>query len=123
MKFVGFALISIVVLLLVSGGYVFFAACLRLKEMPWRDEIALKKTPMGKYYKYIAKADRWLNEHNAQDVYVVSEDGLRLHGLWVANENAKGTVILVHGYRSTYLLDVSAALPSASILPAVLSTV
>lgn len=111
MKFIGFALLAVLALLLVSGGYVFFAACFRLKETPWLDEAALKKTSLGKYYNFIAKADNWLREHKAQDVYIQSEDGLRLHGLWVANENAKGTVILVHGYRSTYLLDVSAALP------------
>ena len=111
MKLVGFAIVSIFVLLIVSGGYLFFAACVRMKERRWLDESALQNTPHEKYYKHIANADRWLKDHNARKVHITSTDGLKLHGLWIANEHAKGTVILVHGYRSTYLLDVSAAMP------------
>ena len=110
MDIVGFVILAVLLLLLISGGYVFFIACVRLKELQWLDESVLKKTPIGKYYDHIANADKWLKEHDAQDIYVISTDGLRLHGLWVANQNAKGTVILVHGYRSTYLLDVSDAI-------------
>ena len=111
MDIVGFAILSIFALLLASGAYVFFAACVRMKEPQWLNEDALNKTPAGKYYKHIAKADKWLKENNAQDVYILSSDGLRLHGLWVLNPEAKGTVVLTHGYRSTYLLDVSDAIP------------
>ena len=111
MEIVGFVILSILLLLLISGGYVFFIACVRLKELQWLDESVLKKTPIGKYYDHIANADKWLKEHDAQDIYVTSKDGLQLHGLWVSNPNAKGTVILLHGYRSTYLLDVSDAIP------------
>ena len=106
-----FVLCALLLLVLVSGIYVFVVACVRGKERPWTDEAKLQGTPMGKYYKYIAKSEQWLNEHHAQDVSVTSNDGLRLHGLWVPAENAKGTVLLAHGYRSTYLLDLSAALP------------
>lgn len=86
-------------------------ACVRRKEMPWLVEEEIQKTPMGKYYKYVFKSDQWLKEHGAQDVYITSDDGLCLHGLWVPAENPKATAILAHGYRSTYLLDFSAALP------------
>lgn len=111
MNVVVFAVLAVLVLLLASGAYVFFAACRRAKEPQWLDEAELQKTPAGKYYKHIAEAEKWLNEHNAQDVCISSADGLCLHGLWIPHEDAKGTVILVHGYRSTYLLDISAALP------------
>ena len=66
----------------------------------------LEKTPYGKYYETIQDADCWLRDNNAQDVWIKSDDGLKLHGLWVPAENAVGTVLLVHGYRSTKLVDL-----------------
>lgn len=103
-------LIGTVLLLLASGGYVFAAACLRRKEIDWLDETMVRATPYGKYYPVIVEADRWLKEHQAQDVFITSREGLRLHGLWIPAEDAKGTMILFHGYRSTYLVDFSVAL-------------
>lgn len=111
MGFAVFALCAVLLLLFVSGAYTFTVACVRRKELPWLVEEEIEKTPMAKYYSYIAKSDQWLKENRAQDVYITSDDGLRLHGLWVKTDDAKGTVILAHGYRSTYLLDLSAALP------------
>ena len=43
-----FVMSAILFLLFASGGYVFFAACLRRKENPWLDETALQKTSAGK---------------------------------------------------------------------------
>ena len=56
-------------------------------------------------------ADQWLRDNKAQDVYTTSEDGLRLHALWIPAENPKGTVLLAHGYRSTKLCDFGMAYP------------
>lgn len=94
---------------LLSGLYVFVKACVRRKELPWMVEEELKKTSFGKYYKCIVASDEWLKEHQAQDVYVQSKDGLRLHGYWIPAENPRGTVLLVHGYRSTMLVDFGLA--------------
>lgn len=101
-------LAAILVLLLVSGGYVFIAACRRRKELPWFVKEELEKTPYGKYYDCIRDADRWLQEHG-QSVYITSDDGLRLHAHWVPVRNAKGTMLLMHGYRSTKLVDFGVA--------------
>ena len=104
-----FVALSIVVLLLVSGGYVFCVACVRRKELAWLVEEEIKKTSYGKYYEYIAAADQWMQLHDPQDIYITSWDGLKLHGLWIPAENAQGTILLAHGYRSTYLADFGAA--------------
>lgn len=53
----------------------------------------------------IPAASQWLRDHNAQDVSTLSFDGLRLAGKWVPAENPKATIILFHGYRSSYLTD------------------
>lgn len=102
---------ALLLLILASGAYVFIVACARKKDLPWLVETQIKKTSYGKYYECMKDADQWLRSHNAQDVYINSDDGLRLHGLWVANENPVGTILLAHGYRSTPLLDFGVAYP------------
>ncbi len=104
-----YILLSIVLLILVSGFYTFFVACVRRKELPWMFEEELKKTPYGKFYNNIVFGDRFLKDHNAQDVYIESFDGLKLHAMWVPAENPKGTVLFAHGYRSNKLVDFSLA--------------
>lgn len=99
---------AIILLILFSGGYVFWAACVRRKENPWFIEEELKKTSYGKYYQLIVASDLWLKEHYAQDVYITSDDGLKLHAHWVPVEDPNGTIILAHGYRSTKLVDFGA---------------
>lgn len=91
------------------GGYTFFAACLRKKELPWLVESEISKTPYGRFYEYIAFGDQWLREHNAQNIYIDSQDGLKLHAYWIPAENPKGTMLLAHGYRSTMLMDFGIA--------------
>ncbi len=103
------ALVGIALLLLVSGICTFLMACVRQKELPWLDDRALQKTPYGRFSDHIQKADVWLKEHNAQPVSILSRDGLTLRGLWIPAENARGTVLLVHGYRSCVLADFGLA--------------
>ena len=91
------------------GCYTFFAACSRGKEINWLDEKAVSDTPYGQYYTHVKEGDRWLREHSAQDVYIESHDGLRLHAKWVPAENPRGTIIFVHGYHSCTLTDFSLA--------------
>lgn len=104
---VGFTLV--LALILTMGITTFVLACVRQKELPWLNDRALQKTAYGRFSDHIRKADRWLQEHNAQSVSTKSRDGLRLRGLWVPVENAKGTVLFVHGYRSCVLADFGLA--------------
>ena len=103
-------LLAFGMVVLFVGGYTFFASCIRKQELQWLDPIALQKTSYGKFYDHISAADRWLQQHHARDVSVTSEDGLTLRGLWVPAEAPRGTMLLVHGYRSCYLADFGPAL-------------
>lgn len=107
--FVCFVLCALFLLVLVSGAYVFVVACVRRKDLPWLVEEEIKKTSFGKYYPFIVKSHQWLLDHNAEDVYTTSEEGLKLHGLWIPAADAKGTVLFAHGYRSTMLVDFGLA--------------
>ena len=111
MRITLFILGAVFLITFISGSYIFLVGCVRRKELPWLNEGELLKTPAGKYFEYISGSEQWLKSHNAEDIYITSNDGLRLHGLWVPTDDALGTVILAHGYRSSYLLDFCAAFP------------
>ena len=100
-----YILLSILILLVLSGGYVFLIACVRRKEIPWLQEEEIKKTSYAKYYDHIVRSDSFLKEHDAMDISVKSNDGLILRGLWVPANDPKGTILLAHGYRSSKLVD------------------
>ena len=105
-----FFLVSFLLLLLISGIYTFTVACARRKDVNWLVEEEVKKTSYKKYYSIILDAKQWLDDHGAQDIYVTSDDGLKLHALWVPVQNPKGTILLAHGYRSTMLVDFGSVL-------------
>ncbi len=104
-----FVVAACVIMLLVSGTYVFIVACARGKDIPWLIKEEVDKTSFAKYYPQILEADQWLSDHNSQCVCIESSDGLRLYGRWIPADNAKGTVICAHGYRSTVLVDFGQA--------------
>ncbi len=97
--------IGVVLVLLVSGGYIFVLACCGRKQNDWLDENWVKNSSYRDYNDCIQASHRWLTQNNAQDVYTTSREGLRLHALWIPAENARGTVLMAHGYRSTMLID------------------
>lgn len=92
-------------LVLAVGGYMFHRACVRVPDLPWLDYNAILKTNYAPHADMIQRSNMWLKDHNAKDLWIFSEDGLKLHGLWVEAENPVGTIILVHGYHSTKLVD------------------
>ena len=109
MLIAGIVLLCLVAFCFGVGAYTFFTACGRGKEINWSDEAAVKATPFGKYYTHIHEGRQWLQEHNAQDVYMTNRDGLKLHASWIAAPNAKGTIIFAHGFHSCGLSDFSLA--------------
>lgn len=54
---------------------------------------------------------RFVDKHGAQDVYVESYDGKRLHARLLRRERAKGTILLFHGYRSNWCYDFGLSIP------------
>ena len=109
MPLVIFIILAVALLFIVLGAYVFFTACKRKKDLPWLDEEAIRKTHYKKYARMIQESHQWLMEHGAKDLWIESEDGLKLHALWVSAPNAVGTILLAHGYRSTPLVDFGPA--------------
>ncbi len=109
MPIVLYILLSLALLILFSGLYMFIVACVRRKEPGWLNEDEIRNTRYGQHYEHICIGHRFLKDHNAQDVYMESHDGLKLHAMWVAAENPRGTILFAHGYRSSKLIDFSLA--------------
>lgn len=102
---------AMAVVILSGGYYVFMTACRRKIEMSWNDTDALAQTQWAPLADRIREAARYLDDHNAQDLYTASHDGLKLHARWLPAENAVGTVLLFHGYRSCVLSDFAVYIP------------
>lgn len=111
MKILLIILAAAAVVILAGGYYVFMTACHRRKETPWDDPSALAQTQWAPLADRIRDAARYLEEHNAIDLYTVSHDGLKLHARWLPAENAVGSILLFHGYRSCSLSDFAVIIP------------
>ncbi len=64
-----------------------------------------------KYADAIESARQWMSTQEVKPMQVMSYDGKRLYGRFIPCENAKGTVIFFHGYRSHYQVDFSVSMP------------
>lgn len=95
-------ILLILVLLLLAVGYAaFFVACVR---MPVDPDPRKSKFLKAFREKIIAGAD-WFKAQGPERVQIRSDDGLLLTGYFLPVKNAKGTLVLVHGYRSSPFTD------------------
>ena len=101
-------IILILVLLLLAAGYAaFFVACVRLPIKPDPS----KSKYIRDYVEQIQAGSQWFLDQSPERVQIRSDDGLRLSGYFLPYENAKGTLLLVHGYRSDPLTDFGISYP------------
>ena len=74
-----------------------YAICRRKKQPDVR-----KKEKWKPYLDYVLKEQEWLKEHQEQELKEIkSKDGLTLRAAYIPREDAKGTIICMHGYHST----------------------
>lgn len=66
-------------------------------------------TDWDQYMPYISECRTWLNDSPREDVYIKSEDGLRLHGTWFHGDpDASGRrkiILCFHGYTGKGMSD------------------
>jgi len=101
-------LFILLTLYLLGGLYVFSRACSPRPTPNWDDPKTYANEVYSQFSDVIPLARKWFSQHNAQSIHIQSDDGLTLHGFWIPAENPKGTMILFHGYHSTYYVDFSA---------------
>lgn len=106
-------IVAILVFLLLFGGS--FAAmcfaCLHARWLTKNVDRAIQHSSLRHYEKELAEGFRWLAAQPAETVSVTSYDGLKLVGRYLPCENARGTLLLFHGWRSLPEIDFGCALP------------
>ena len=102
--------IVVVFVLWLGIGYVGFrTAICRGHELDITNREALKGTAWDQYYDEIQEGMNWIAQQEAEDIYIRSEDGLSLHARLIDHPQAKGTVLMFHGYRTHPEIDFSAS--------------
>ncbi len=103
-------LLGILAVLLLTGWCLFRFAFARRRIPDPTTEEGREKGGWKKYEKGILSGAEWLAKQEVKPLQVVSYDGKRLYGRFVPCENAKGTILFFHGYRSHYQVDFSASM-------------
>lgn len=105
-----FILILIILLALwfAAGWYAFRAACGRGIPLDLNDRERIRGTAWEKYYKEIMRGIGWITAQPQEEVRITASDGTALYGNLICNPEARGTVILFHGYRTFANCDFSA---------------
>lgn len=100
------ALVCIV--LLVSAIYFFRLTILRKPTVTLENNINAN-TDWSRHIDFIAQRKQWLYSRKLEDVFVTSDDGLKLHATLIKNESkTPKTVICFHGYTSCGTNDYTA---------------
>jgi len=100
-------LVAIVLIVAVGLWYLFNLAFVR-QNIDGLDDI---DSPLNKfladYREEVIEGMKFIDEHPYEELMAVSFDGLRLYGRYYKNGDAKGTILLFHGYRSAAKRDFS----------------
>ena len=94
-------IVIIVLLLLIADYAAFFLACVRLPIEPDPDKSKLLRPIKNE----IKAGGDWFRAQNPERIQITSDDGLRLVGYFLPAYDAKGTLLLLHGYRGGPFCD------------------
>ena len=103
-------LLAVLALLLAAGYGLFRFTFIRRRIPDPTTAEGREKGGWEKYEKGIIEGAQWLAQQEVKPLQVISYDGKRLYGRFVPCENAKGTILFFHGYRSHYQVDFSASM-------------
>lgn len=86
------------------------AACLHSRKLTEDLDAQIQRASFARHAEQIGAGMEWFRQQPSREVSVNSYDGLRLYGRFLPRENARGTILLFHGWRSAGLLDFSCGL-------------
>lgn len=98
-------------LLLLSGALLLVFVCRRRAVPDMTQPEIIAKWHREEQTDEILAGVRLMRGDDAQDIFLRSFDGLRLHGRLLQQKNARGTILFFHGYRSSWENDFSIVLP------------
>lgn len=99
-----------IALLLFLASYVIMCiACLHCRSTVKNVDLAIQHSTFRAYAAEITAGREWFDKQPSEEVTTLSYDGLRLYGRYLPCENARGTILLFHGWRSLPMIDFSCA--------------
>lgn len=103
-------LLVVLVVLLAISYEAFRRASIAKKPISMDDEEQLKKH--DRWAPLTLETVQWLRKHHSRELTMISFDGLKLRGRWVAAENPRGTILLVHGWNGRVESDFTGIIPA-----------
>lgn len=110
MKVFLIVLAALAVLLLGGSFAAMCVGCLSTRWMLKNLDTAIRHSSLRRYEKELTAGIQWLARQPAEPVALTSYDGLRLTGRYLPCENARGTLLCFHGWRSCPEIDFGCAL-------------
>jgi fermentation-respiration switch protein FrsA (DUF1100 family) len=102
---------ALIALALIAGYVGFREACAWGRRIDPLDAKTYQKGIYAKNAALLHENARALAEIPAEDLYITSCDGLRLHGRLLPLESPKATILMFHGYHSFADVDFGCAVP------------
>ena len=103
--------IAIAALVLIVGYFVLQRAATGRRYTRQALEQQMEKPAYREVKAPILAADGWVSAHEREDLHVMSYDGKLLHAIYLPKKDAKGTILLFHGYKSCWQIDFGLVLP------------
>lgn len=105
-------LLAVLAALILAVGYVSMNLALRRgKTLDPSEEQTFRQGMYARNGDLLYHSSLALAQYPSEDLEILSFDGLRLHGRLLPLENAKGTILQFHGYRSCPDGDFGCAVP------------
>ena len=104
-----FALWLILTLTIVTK--LFFGSLGRVKDKKKGVDTSSLVVSLAPFKEEIEEGKKWFRSQNLRDIEIKAHDGISLHAQIFERENAIGTIILMHGYRSSAINDFTLVFP------------
>ena len=111
MKLVLLIVAILVVLVLFGGSFVAMCfACLHARWLTNNADRAIQHSSLRRYAKELSAGFQWIAAQPSETVTIKAYDGVRLVARYLPCDNARGTLLLFHGWRSYPELDFGVAM-------------
>lgn len=98
---IAFVIIAVLLVIYIAGTYAIF----RVATVRTAEKATNEKAAWGAFIEQINSGIAWITAKNCEKIEITSYDGLKLAARLLPAENAKGTIILMHGYRAPLYRD------------------
>lgn len=88
-----------------GSSYYFYRRTMTRNHAKMERTMKMAGTDWNQHMPFIKKCKEYMLAQPHEDVWVYSEDNLKLHGTWFPQEEAKKVVICFHGYTSRGMND------------------